>query len=111
MTNPLNLNPDNLKALQEKSKEIERNMLDAQKKLLDMTVVGESGAGLVKITMNGRYEALNVFIDPSLLKESIKILEELVAAAITNASQKVGTMVQGEMAKLLGGLDLGKFAG
>lgn len=109
MSQSLNLDPENLKVLQEKSKEIEQNMQAAQRKLLEMEQVGEAGAGLIKITMNGRYEATKVTLDPLLLKEPITVIEELIAAAINDTTQKVGAMIQGEMAKLIGGF--GNFIG
>ncbi|BBM06051.1 hypothetical protein HAALTHF_44980n [Vreelandella aquamarina] len=50
---------------------------------------GEAGAGMVKITMNGRHDVSDVTIDPSVLEEDKELLEDLLAAAVNDAVRKV----------------------
>lgn len=78
----------------------------AQEKLAQEEIVGESGGGMVQITMNGRHQVKRVEIDPSLLSEEKEMLEDLVAAAINSAVQKIEERTQENMAGLTEGLPL-----
>jgi len=64
-------------------------MKKMQAELAATEITGEAGAGMVKITLNGRHEARRVQIDPEALKEDKEFLEDLVAAAINDAAQKL----------------------
>lgn len=97
----LNLSAENLKLLRTKAKELELQMQAEQQKLAALEKTGEAGAGLVKITMNGLFEATKVTIDPSLLKESNTVLEELVAAAINDVTIKVRSLTQSEIFSIM----------
>lgn len=68
---------------------IQDMMREAQEKLAKIEVLGESGAGVVKIIMNAQGYAKSVFIDDEILKENKAILQELIAAAINDAAQKI----------------------
>ena len=70
-----------LKQAQKMQEELQK----AQERLAQEEVVGESGGGMVKVTMNGRHEVKRVEIDPSLMTDDKEMLEDLVAAAV-NAS-------------------------
>ena len=71
-----------------------------------MVVEGQSGGGMVKVTMTCRHDVKRVNIDPSLLADDKEMLEDLVAAAINDAARKVEATVQEKMAALTGGLGL-----
>jgi DNA-binding YbaB/EbfC family protein len=96
--NPFNFDP---KTMQSKSAEIQNKMKAIKEKLSSIEVEGESGGGMVKVILNGHYEAKQTIIDPSLLTQPIQILCDLVASAITDATRKVESAVQAEMLKLL----------
>jgi DNA-binding YbaB/EbfC family protein len=85
---------------------MQEDLQKAQEKMAQEEVVGEAGAGLVKVTMNGRHEVKRVAIDPSLLEDDKEMLEDLVAAAFNAAAQKVGEMMKENMAGLTSGLPL-----
>ena len=72
---------DLMKQAQAMQEGMQENMRKMQEDLQTMEVVGESGAGLVKVTLNGKHEARGVDIDASLLSEDKEILEDLIAAA------------------------------
>ena len=78
---------------------------DLQKKLAEMEVVGESGGGMVKVTVNGRHEARRVEIDPAAMDDR-EMLEDLVAAAINDAERKIESQSQSRMSEMFGGLNL-----
>jgi DNA-binding YbaB/EbfC family protein len=70
-------------------------------------VTGQSGAGLVKVTLSGKNETRRVEIDPSLLSADEKgVLEDLIVAAANDARGKVEAMVQEQMRDLTGGMAL-----
>src|SRR5690606_33920474 len=59
---------------------MQENLQKAQAEVAQLTVTGESGAGMVKVTLNGKHEAVRVQIDPSLMSEDREMLEDLIAA-------------------------------
>ena len=92
--------------LMKQAQEMQANMQKAQEEIASMEVTGESGGGMVKITMTGKYEARRVSIDDSLLGDDKDMLEDLVAAAINDAAHKVESSTQERMSGLTTGLDL-----
>ena len=91
-----------LKQAQKMQEDLQR----AQERLAQEEVTGESGGGLVKVTMNGRHEVKRVAIDPSLLGDDRDMLEDLVAAAVNAAVARVAERTQDSMAGLTAGLPL-----
>lgn len=85
------------------AQKIQEELQKAQAKLEKTSVVGESGAGMVKITMTGRFAATAVEIDDSALKSSKKQVQDLVAAAINDAVMKVEKINQDSVASMMGG--------
>ena len=92
--------------LMKQAQQMQERMADLQRELAEAEVIGESGAGLVKVTLNGRHEARKVDIDPSLMSEDKEILEDLIAAAFTDAARRVEQAQQEKMAGLTAGLGL-----
>ncbi len=85
---------------------MQENLQKAQAEVAQLTVTGESGAGMVKVTLNGKHECSRVQIDPSLMGEDREMLEDLIAAAINDAARKVATAVNEKMAGAMAGLPL-----
>ena len=77
-----------------------------QKEQAKLEVTGESGAGMVKIVLNGRHEAKKVTIEPKLLSEDLEMLEDLIAAAINDAARKVEESTKEKYTDLMSGLKL-----
>lgn len=92
--------------LMRQAQQMQENMKRLQDDLAKAEVTGESGAGLVKVTLSGKHQALRVQIDPAALKEDKEFLEDLVAAAINDAEQKVEALAREKMAQATGGLNL-----
>jgi DNA-binding YbaB/EbfC family protein len=92
--------------LMKQAQEMQANMQKAQEEIANMEVTGTSGGGLVNLVMTGRHEVRRVSIDDSLLQDDKDMLEDLVAAAINDASHKVEEATQERMAGLAGGLNL-----
>ena len=83
------MNKPGLDDLMKKAQEMQKKMQDIQKQIAEMEVTGQSGGGLVKIVMTGQHYAKRVTLDPALMKEEKSIVEDLVAAAINDASDKI----------------------
>jgi len=80
--------------LMKQAQKMQADMQKAQEELANMEVTGESGGGMVQIVMTGRHEARRVTLDPSLLDDDKEMLEDLIAAAINDASHKIESMTQ-----------------
>lgn len=85
---------------------IQRSMEKAQQELAGMEVVGESGGGMVKVTLNGRHEARRVQIEPAAIGDDREMLEDLIAAAINDAVRKIESRTQEKMSGLMSGMKL-----
>ncbi len=92
--------------LMKQAQKMQADMQKAQEEIAKAEVNGESGAGLVKIVMNGRHDVRSVVIDDSLMQEDKEILEDLIAAAINDAVRKVESTTQEKMAKITGGMGM-----
>ena len=88
------------------AQEMQERMQQVQQEIAELEVHGESGAGLVKVLMNGRHEIKRVHIDPGLMGESRDVLEDLVAAAVNDAVHKAEAAQQEKMASMASGLGL-----
>ncbi len=92
--------------LLKQARSLQTQLSDAQEALHKATVTGESGAGLVKVTLNGRHEALRVEIDPAVLGDDRAMLEDLIAAAFNDAVHRVEAKQKEHMGSLTKGMGL-----
>ncbi len=92
--------------LMKQAQAMQANMQKAQDEIAKMEITGESGGGLVKVTLTGKHEARRVEIDDSLVGEDKEMLEDLVAAAINDAAHKLEATTQERMSGMTDGLNL-----
>ncbi len=92
--------------IMQQAQKMQEDLKKAQEELALMQVQGQSGGGLVTIVMTGKREARKVTIDDSLLGEDKDMLEDLVAAAINDAVNKVAKMKKEKMSDITAGLPL-----
>jgi len=85
---------------------MQENMQKAQEELASVEVSGESGGGLVKVTMTCRHDVRRIEIDPALLEDEKEVLEDLVAAAVNDAVRKVESTTKEKMSGLTAGLNI-----
>ena len=95
-----------LGGLMQKAQEMQEKVQKIQEEIAQMVVVGEAGAGLVKIQMTGRHDVRKVEIDDSLLSESKEILEDLIAAAMNDAVRRAEQTQQEKISSLTAGMPL-----
>jgi nucleoid-associated protein EbfC len=96
----------NIGNLMKQAQAMQASMQKAQAEIETVEVLGESGGGMVKVTMNGKHEVKKVQIEPAVASDDREMLEDLVAAAINDAVHKVDARVQEKMAALTAGLNL-----
>jgi hypothetical protein len=92
--------------LMKQAQKMQADLQRAQEEIARAEVTGESGGGLVRVTMNGRHEVRRVQIDPSLVGDDREMLEDLVAAACNDAAHRVEQMMQERMSGLTAGMAL-----
>ena len=96
----------NIQGLMKQAQMMQKKMEEAQAKLAEQELTGTSGGGMVKITLNGKFEMKKVEIDKSMLEEEdVSILEDMIAAAYNDA--KVDASMAEGMKDITGGLNLG----
>ena len=95
-----------LAGLMKQAQAMQDNLKKVQDELGNIEVEGESGAGLVKITMTCKHEVRRVKIDPSLLADDKDMLEDLVAAAFNDSLRRAESVSQEKMAKVTAGMPL-----
>ena len=92
--------------LMKQAQQLREDFEQAQNELASMEVVGESGAGMVTITMTGRHDVRSVRIDPTLMGEDKEMLEDLIAAAVNDAVHKVEAQTRDRFSGLGSALNL-----
>ncbi|MEY2909882.1 MAG: hypothetical protein RLZZ602_2405 [Pseudomonadota bacterium] len=92
--------------LMKQAQEMQEGLARAQESVKRLQVIGESGAGLVKVSMTGVMEVLRVEIDPAVMSEDKEVLEDLLAAATNDAVRRAQAAAQQEMAAVAGGINL-----
>ena len=97
-------NKGQLAGLMKQAQAMQDNMKKAQEELGTIEVTGESGAGLVKVTMTCKHDVKRVQIDPSLLADDKDMLEDLVAAAFNAAVRKAADTSEEKLGKITAGM-------
>jgi nucleoid-associated protein EbfC len=92
--------------LMKQAQEMQANMKKAQEEMASITVTGESGAGMVKITMTCQHQVKAVEIDDSLVGDDKDMLEDLIVAAFNDAIRKVEKTVQDKFSGMASGFNL-----
>lgn len=95
----------NLTGLMKSAKEFQGNFAKLQAELADRRYDAEAGGGMVRATVDGRGQLVNVKIEPDAAKD-VELLEDLVKGAVCAAMAKSQAAMKDEMAKLTGGMNL-----
>ncbi|HMW53326.1 MAG TPA: YbaB/EbfC family nucleoid-associated protein, partial [Rhodocyclaceae bacterium] len=91
--------------LMKQAQQMQENMKKMQDSLGGIEVEGQSGAGMVKVTMTCKYDVRRVSIDPSVMDDK-EMLEDLIAAALNDAVRRVESTTQEKMSGFTAGLNL-----
>jgi DNA-binding YbaB/EbfC family protein len=97
----------NLAGLMKQAQQMQSKMEEMQTKFQALEITGESGAGLVKVTLNGKSDIKRIKIDPKVIDPTdAEVLEDLIAAAFRDAKTKIEAVSAEEMQKVTGGMQL-----
>lgn len=89
------------------AQEFQKKIKEAQEKLKDVTVEATSGGGMVTVVANGRQEILSITIEREVVNpDDVEMLQDLILAAVNEASRKSEELSQEEMKKITGGLSI-----
>lgn len=94
-----------LAGLMKQAQQMQENMKKVQDELALIEIEGQSGAGMVKVTMTCKYDVRRVSIDDSVMDDK-EMLEDLLAAAVNDAVRRVETQTQEKMAGFTAGMNL-----
>ncbi len=92
--------------LMKQAQQMQADMQQAQEEMANLTVTGESGGGIVRITMTCKHELKSLEIDDSLVGDDKEMLEDLIIAAFNDAVRRVEKTVQEKFSGMTAGLSL-----
>jgi len=92
--------------LMKQAQEMQASMKKAQEEMASLTVTGESGAGVVRITMTCQHQVRSIEIDDSMIGDDKEMLEDLIVAAFNDAVRKVEATVQEKYSGMASGMAL-----
>ncbi|MCW0350342.1 YbaB/EbfC family nucleoid-associated protein [Pantoea ananatis] len=92
--------------LMKQAQQMQDKMTQVQEEIAALEVTGESGAGMVKVTINGAHNCRRVEVDPSLLEDDKDMLEDLIAAAFNDAARRIDEVQKEKMASVSSGMQL-----
>ena len=95
-----------LAGLMQQAQRMQEDMQRAQEEIAQLEVTGEAGGGLVSVRMSGRHEVRGVTIDRKLFADDPEMAEDLVAAAINDAVNKIASLSQEKLGGLTSGMNL-----
>ena len=97
----------NIQKMMKQAQQAQVQMAKMQDELADETVESSAGGGMVKATMSGTQELISIKIDPDAVDvDDIELLEDMVVAAVNEASRNAGELANSRMAEITGGLDI-----
>ena len=92
--------------LMKQAQQMQADMQKAQEEMANLTVTGESGGGMVRITMTCKHELKSLDIDDSLVGDDKEMLEDLIIAAFNDAVRRVEKTVQEKYSGMTAGMSL-----
>jgi DNA-binding YbaB/EbfC family protein len=97
----------NLAGMMKQAQQMQSKMQELQTKLEAMEITGEAGAGLVRVTLNGKSDLRKIKIDPKIIDPAdAEMMEDLILAAHRDAKAKIEAASAEEMQKVAGGMQL-----
>ncbi len=92
--------------LMRQAQKMQENLEKAQRELEQATVTGQAGGGMVEVTLNGKYQCRGVKVELGSIGQDAEMLEDLLTAAINDASRKVAELTQERMSQATAGMPL-----
>ncbi|MET0225289.1 MAG: YbaB/EbfC family nucleoid-associated protein [Dokdonella sp.] len=95
-----------LAGLMQQAQRMQEEMKRAQEEIAEAEVTGQAGGGIVTVVMSGRHEVRRVTIDRAAVGDDHEMMEDLVAAAVNDAVNKIATLSQDKLGGLTAGMNL-----
>ena len=95
-----------LNEIMKQAKLMQEKFQKAQEEQLKTKTEGESGAGLVRVSMNGKHDVIRVSLDDSLMREDKAVIEDLLAAAVNDAVRKIEERNKESLSSMSGGMKM-----
>lgn len=95
-----------LNEIMKQAKLMQEKFQKAQEEQLKTRTEGESGAGLVRVTMNGKHDVIGVSLDDALMSEDKAVIEDLLAAAVNDAVRKIEEKNKESLSGMAGGMNM-----
>ncbi len=92
--------------IMKQAQQLQERLSQVQETVARRTVEGSAGGGMVKAVVNGKHEVLSLTIDPTVLREDVELVQDLVLAAVNEGIRNAQKMVAEEMARVTGGLKI-----
>ncbi len=97
----------NMNKLMKQAQQMQAKVTKMQEELEQKTIETSAGGGVVKVVVNGKQELLDIQIDPTAVDpDDVEMLEDLILAAVNEGMRKVADMVNHEMSKITGGMNI-----
>ena len=97
----------NMNKLMKQAQQMQAKVTKMQEEKKKKTIETSAGGGVVKVVVNGKQELLDIQIDPTAVDpEDVEMLEDLILAAVNEGMRKVADMVNNEMSKITGGMNI-----
>jgi DNA-binding YbaB/EbfC family protein len=88
--------------IMKRAQDMQKKLQEIQQQVSEMEIIGQAGGGMVKVTVNGAHYCKKVVLDPNIMKDDRSIIEDLIAAAINDATDKVERALREKMGGLAG---------
>ena len=95
-----------LGGLMQQAQKMQEQMQKQQEELANKIIIGQAGAGIVKVTLTGKNQIKGLDIDYDMLDGDMEMMEDLIIAAFNDAQNKIASEQQGSMADMMGGIEL-----
>jgi DNA-binding YbaB/EbfC family protein len=95
-----------LNEIMKQAKLMQEQFQKAQEEQIKTRTEGESGAGLVRVTMNGKHDVVGVSLDDALMSEDKAVIEDLLAAAVNDAVRKIEEKSKELLSGMTGGMKM-----
>ena len=97
----------NMQQMMKQARKMQEQLAAAQENLSQATVDASAGGGMVKVTMNGEMQLTSIKIDPEALDPAdVEMLEDMIVAAVNEASRGVAETAKRQMSAVTGGLNI-----
>ena len=92
--------------IMKQAQQLQERLAQVQDDVARRTVEAAAGGGMVRVVVNGKHEILSLTIDPTVLKEDVELVQDLVLAAVNEGLRGAQRMIAEEMTKVTGGLKI-----